>query len=197
MNKTLYKTTPRLLILTSTFGGFVFMGLLSRLIWVEVRHSGPMALYVIPFFFGFVSIWLFYLFLQIKVVRLSATTIQFSHLVLPIRKKYFLQQVRGISQHTKQISVRNGSSSPIRINYYVSRFTFTDNSIITTNSIGPIDFGELTRCYNKVTRGRGEFKMTNKKIVDYLIDSAEDIGIVILIVIATIGLGIAMLKGKY
>lgn len=171
------------------------MGFLSRLCWAKIQHTDSLALYFFPIFFGIVSTWAFYLFLKIKVVRLSATTIQFSHLVLPVRKKYLIKQVSSISQHTKQISIQDRSWSPIRINYRITSFTFADNRVIKMDSIGPLDFEELTQCYNKITRGQGEAKMAKKKFARYLIESMEDIWVVILFLIITIGFGIALLIG--
>src|SRR5262249_17585782 len=153
------------------------MGLLSRLCWVKNQHTGPFLLYFFPLFFGLIAAWAFYLFLTINVVRLSANTIEFSYLLLPIRRKFSLQEVRNISQQIKQLTVLDQFGSPIRINYRITTFTFGDNKLIKLNNIGSIDFEELTRCYNKLTRGNGEIKAKKKKLVIYLIDNMEDIWI--------------------
>lgn len=193
MDKILYRSYPRLLILTMTLGGFVFMGLLSGLCWVRCRYPGPAVLYFFPLFFGLIAIWAFYLFLRINVVKLSANAIEFSYLILPIRRKFALQEVKAISQHTRRLAISDGFKSPIRINYRVTTFTFRDNSIIKVNSIGPLDFEELTRCYDKIARGNGEVKVTKKRLVLYLIENLEDLWIVAVILILIIGLGVSLL----
>jgi hypothetical protein len=192
MDKILYKSCPRLLILTTTLGGFAFMGLLSRLCWVKCQNPRLPVLFLSAFF-CLIAIWAFYLFLKINVVKLSANAIEFSYLLLPIRRKFPLQEVMAISQHTRRLAVWDGLKSPSRINYRVTTFTFRDNRIIKMNSLGPFDFEELTRCYNKIARGNTEVKVMNKKLAQYLIENIEDLWIVAVILISIIGLGVSRL----
>ena len=104
-----------------------------------------------------------------------------------------MQEVVTISQNTKLLAFWDGFDSFIRIKYPVTTFTFRDNSEIILNSIGSIDFEELTRCYNKITRGNGEVKTIKKRLVLYLIENMEDLWIAASVLIITIGLGVSLL----
>jgi len=171
------------------------MGLLAWLSWQGIQNNNRW-LYIFPALFGALSLYSLFLFVNIRVVRFSASTIQISHLFAPIHRTFPLHEVKSISQRTKKIDVGSRWSHVVQIPYFITVVTFTDNRVVKLNSIGAIEYEELMRCFNKLTRGNGSIVPPKKKFVRYLLDSWDGLGIMILLIILTTGLGIALI-GHY
>lgn len=192
-DKIVFTSSPRLFILATTFFGSVFMALLTWLSWQRMQNDSKW-LYIFPLLFGALSLYALMAFINIKVVRLSASGIQMAHFMVPIRQTFPLHKVRDISQRSKNIDVGYKWSDTVQIPYFVTTITFTDDRVVKLNSLGALEYQELMRCFNKLTRGTGHIVPPKKRVLRYMLDSWNGLGIVILLIILTTGLGIALFR---
>jgi hypothetical protein len=188
MNKILYKSSPRLFILGVTGFGSIFCGLLSWLTWVNFNGKWRYIILILLILFSIFSLASFYLFITIKTVKLSSDSIRFSFLFLPFHHTYLLSDVKRISRESKDIKAYHGFSSSFRFNYSTTVFELSDNKTIKVNSIGLLDYEELVKCFNKITRGNGQYTPPKRKFLHYILDNLDGIGVVVLLIILTVGL---------
>jgi len=193
MDKIVFRSYPRLFILAITFLGSVFMALLAMLSWQRIQNDSKW-LYIFPVFFGALSLYALIAFINIKVVRLSASSIQIAHFMAPLRRTFPLHEVKNISQTFKNIGVGHKWSDTVQIPYFITTIIFTDDRVVKLNSIGALEYEELMRCFNKLTRGSGNVVQPKKRFLRYMLDNWNGLGIVILIIILTTGLGIALFQ---
>jgi hypothetical protein len=138
--------------------------------------------------FSAFSIGGFYLFITIKTVKLSRDCIRFSFFALPFHRTYLLSDLKRISQTSKDIQVSKGFSTPLSVKYIITVFELSDGKKIKVNSIGIIDYEELVKCFNKITRGNGQYSPPRGRFFLYFLDSFEGLGLVVMTIILTIGL---------
>ena len=188
MSKVLYRTFPRLFILGTTFFGSIFFGLLSWLVWANLNGRNSYLALSFLTLFSIFSLGSLYLFITIKRVELSADCVRFSFLFLPIRKTFPFSDIKNISQQSQERSVSRGFSTALRFTYLITEFEFADKSVVKLNSISALDYEELVRCYNKMTRGNGRYVRPKRGLLLYILDNFEGIGIVLLAMIVTVGL---------
>ncbi|MBS1660718.1 MAG: hypothetical protein JST68_06665 [Bacteroidetes bacterium] len=196
MGKILYRSEPRLLVLVFTGLGSIFFGLLSWITYLGYR-GGTSYIVLIPgvlFLIG--SIWSFCLFVTIRVVKLSEEAIEFSFLLLPIRRTYPIKDVKRIFQKSRNVEVVRGFLTPLTFPYIVTCFEMGDNKVIKMNSIGSLDFEQLENCFNKVTRGNGQYFAPKKTLAGYVLDNWQGSAWVLLVIVVTIGLALALIKGQ-
>ena len=188
MSKIIYRTHPRLFILVMTLFGSVFCGLLSWLTFVGFNGTHIYIMLIFLILFSVFSIGGFYLFITIKTVKLSRDCIRFSLFALPFHRTYLLSDIKRISQESKDIKVSHGFSSPLGFKYLITLFELSDGEKIKVNSIGLLEYEELVKCFNKITRGNGQYSPPKRSFLLYILDSFEGIGLVIMMIILTIGL---------
>lgn len=130
-----------------------------------------------------------YLFLTIRTVKLSRDKIRFSFFVLPFHQTFLLLDIKMISQEARQITIPGGagnrSTSFLDI---ITTFQLADSREIKLRSIGQLDYEELMKCYNKITRGNGKYSRPKNHFLLYLTDSFGELAIVVLLIFVTTGL---------
>jgi len=174
--------------------GSIFFGLLSWLTWINYNGKSFYILLILSFLFSIFSIWAFYLFITIRTVKISRDYIRFSFFVLPFHRTYLLSNIKRISQESKNVEVNNNFLKPLTFKYLITVFELPDNKTIKVNSIGFLDYEELTRCFYKITRGNGQYIPRKRKFLLYILDNFEGSGLVILSIILTIGLAWALIN---
>lgn len=165
MDKVLYRSAPRLSILVFTSFGPIFFGLSSWMTWLGYKGESLYIVLILGALFSIVSIWSFCLFITIRIVKLLKDSIEFSFLLLPIRHTYPLTDVKSTFQRAKNIETANGFLTPLTFTYITTGFELADKTIIKMNSIGSLDFAQLQKCFNKLTRGDGHYIAPKKRFV--------------------------------
>ena len=190
MNKTIYKTQPRLFITSMTLLGFVFFGLLLLLTNSYVKdNNGVIVISIMVIFSGFSITSLFYFF-SIKTLKLTTNNFEISCFLIPLRTKYSLDEIMSISQSKKEISAVYGVSWTARYIYteITTIIKLTDKSIIKLNSVSQLDFEKFNKVYTKLKRGEGKIKTQKRNLLIYILDNIDGLIWVILLIIMTAGL---------
>ncbi len=182
-----YKSYPRFFMLALPFFGSVFFVLLSWFMWVGAHGKVSFFLLLLIAIFSILSIGGLYFLLTIRTVRLSKDNIRFSFLLLPFHRTFLLSDIKMISQEVKQISFSYERPS---FGFFdiITTFQLADNRSIKLRSIGRLDYGELMKCYNKLTRGNGKYSRPKNHFSLYLTDSFGELALVVLLIILTTGL---------
>ena len=189
MSEIHYKSYPRFFMLALPFLGSVFFVLLSWFMWVGARGKVSFFLLLLIAIFSILSIICLYFLLTIRTVRLSKDKIRFSFLLLPFHRTLLLSDIKMISQDASQIIIRSGAGTrSSRLLDIVTTFELADNRKIKLRSIGQLDYGELMKCYNKLTRGNGKYSRPKNHFSLYLTDSFGELAYVVLLFILTTGL---------
>jgi hypothetical protein len=73
------------------------------------------------------------------------------------------------------------SYTSLTVEYLITVFELSDNKTIKVNGIGPIDYRELVKCFNKTTRGTGRYIPPKRNFLLYILDNFDGLGLVILV----------------
>ncbi|SEP45992.1 hypothetical protein [Mucilaginibacter sp. OK283] len=195
MAEVLYKSSPKLFIISVTFLGAALFALLSWLAWSQyVIAKGKMALFFFLLFLA-VSLVFFYLFITVKRVKLTADSLIISYFLLPFKNSFSFSEVKSVSQNSKKIEALVGSSrqmATIFVNV-TTTFNFTDGRQIKLNSIGELDFDIFVVVFNKLKRKEGKVRKPKWDGILYLIDNFSGISWLILLVVLICGLSYALI----
>lgn len=196
MSDIIFKTRPRLFLLSAYFIGSIFCDLLFLLVW----QTGKLDLVTIPFLVLFAtgSLTLLFYFLKTRTIRLQEEKLIVSYFILPIKKEFSLENIRGISQKAKKVEGMVGPTSFSKSYIYtdiITTLTLSDKTEIKLNSVGGADFGELEDLFFKLKRREGKIKIPQRKkrILLYVLDNIDGIIWVILLFVVTIGLTYGLL----
>jgi len=190
VEKTLYKTQPRLFILAMPFLGFVFMGLLFLLVFKNAHgHYNVFTIIVSILLFMLALVSLFY-FITIKTIKLTKDTLIISYLFLPIKRRFRFSEIKELKQTTKEITSVYGGSWKLRYLYTdtTTRISLFDDSVITINSIGTLDFSELYKTFHKLKRGEGNVRRQKRNLILYVLDNFDGLFWIVLLLGLNIGL---------
>lgn len=191
MDKIIYKTQPRLFILSMTFLGFVFFGLLFLLTFQGAQDDYNLIISTVLVLFAILSLTSLFYLLTVKTIKLTKDNLVISHLLLPISRTLILAEIKNMEQTKKEVKAVYGVSWTPSYIYtdITTSINLADNKIIKLNSIGQIDFDEFYKTFNKLRRGEGKIKEQKRHFVLYLIDNFDGILWIILALILTTGLG--------
>lgn len=195
MKGVIHRTRPRLFILGMTLLGTVFFALLFLLTYRSFRAEHHPVTIVALVFFGCFSLGFFYFLVNTKVVILTREEFIISHLFLPIKRVFELNDVRRLELREKAVNAAYGSS--ITPSYIFTEaatlVTLSDNSEIELISLSPGDFQELNKAFSRLKRGEGLVKAQQRSIVLYLLENADGIFWIILLLALCLGLGYNLL----
>lgn len=195
MDKTIYKTSPRLIISSMTWLGFIFFGLLFWLTKSGITDDYNTAVITVMVVFAGLSLICLFYFVSIKTLKLTTDSFEIKWLLLPFRQAYSLNDISSITQTKKAISAVYGVAWTSRYIYtdITTIINLTDKRTIKINSVGELDFEELRKVFEKLKRGEGKVKVQRKNIMLYLLDNIDGLFWVILLIILTTGLAYGLL----
>jgi hypothetical protein len=193
MKPIIYKTYPRLLFLSTSFLGAIFFGLLSWFIWTISKSNRAPIIYVILAIFVLGSIFSFYYFITIKVIKLSIDSIKISYFMLPFQKTFLLSEIKSLSQQSKLAEVNRGFLSPITFTILTTTIHFNDGKEMKLQTVSNLDFQELEKGFQKFKSKNENFTPRKRTFFLYMIDNIDGLGLVILMAIVTIGLTYGLL----
>ena len=195
--KIIYKTQPRLILLSITLGGFVLSQLLSILILKSSKNDFSYLPISFIILFETLSLTALYYFLKIRTVQLSEKALIISYLNLPIREKFTFEDIRSLHQTKEKVIINEGVFSKSGYNFYhiTTLILLKNDKMIKLYSIGEMDFQELIQTFQSLRRGEGKIKVQKRHRFLYLLDNLPDVFMTIIFLFITIGLGCALLFG--
>ncbi|MFY7826861.1 MAG: hypothetical protein ACOVQ4_07035 [Flectobacillus sp.] len=195
--KIIYKTQPRLILLSITLGGFVLSQLLSILILKSSKNDFSYLPISFIILFETLSLTALYYFLKIRTVQLSEKALIISYLNLPIREKFTFEEIKSLHQTKEKVIINEGVFSKSGYNFYhiTTLILLKNDKMIKLYSIGEMDFQELIQTFQRLRRGEGKIKVQKRHRFLYLLDNLHDVFMTIIFLFITIGLGCALLFG--
>ena len=110
MDKIIYKTQPRLFILSMTFLGFVFFGLLFLLTFQGAQDDYNLIISTVLVLFAILSLTSLFYLLTVKTIKLTKDNLVISHLLLPISRTLILAEIKNMEQTKKEVKAVYGVS---------------------------------------------------------------------------------------
>lgn len=193
----IYKTRPKLILLSITLCGFAWFQLLSILIIKSVNTQFGVLSISFIIFFETLSLTALYYFLKIRTVQLSEKALIISYLNLPIKEKLTFEEIRSLHKTKEKVIINEGVFSKSGYNFYhiTTSILLKNNKVIMLYSIGEMDFQELIQTFQRLRRGEGKIKVQKRHRFLYLLDNLHDVFMTIFFLFITIGLGYALLFG--
>ncbi len=197
MTKTIYKTQPKLFILSIPLMGFIFFLMLFALTISGFNNTINIGFIVFPLLFlGFSLVSLYY-FLNIKILKLTANNLEITYLFLPISQQYELKDIISISQESKRVS-SNALSSSLKETYIytdiITTIKLLGSKTIQLNSIGRLDFDVFYKTFKQLKRSEVNIKVQEKSFKKYIIDNYDGMFWVLISLFITIGLSVGVLN---
>jgi hypothetical protein len=95
-----------------------------------------------------------------------------------------------MEQTTKEVKTVYGDSWKSSYIYtdIKTSIDLADNRLIKLNSVGPNDFDEFYKTFNKLRRGEGKIKVPKRHFFLYMVDNVDGLLWVVLLLILTTGL---------
>jgi hypothetical protein len=194
MEKIRYKTQPRLFMLAMPFLGFVFMGFLFLLVFKTAHGHYDLFTIIVSILFLMLALVSFFYFITIKTIKLTKDTLIISYFFLPIKRRFRFSEIKALKQNTKEITSVYGDSWKLRYLYTdtTTRISLLDDSVITINSIGTLDFSELYKTFHKLKRGEGNVRLQKRNLLLYLLDNVDGLFWIFLLFVLNIGLAYSL-----
>jgi hypothetical protein len=193
-NEVVYRTMPRLFIISMYFLGFVFFGLLTWLTWTMLSVSKSWIVLFLTGLFSITSLLSFYYFISIKIAKLTTSEVIIAYLFLPIQNRFLLSEIGDISQKTKTIDTKSPFSVGFSFASVTTNFELSNNKILKVSSIGNMEFEELKKGFNKLKNGNHHYIAPKQSFLLYLLDNLDGLLWVVVTLVVTIGLGHALLN---
>ncbi len=197
MTTTIFKTQPKLFIISLSLLGFIFFTMLFILTisaFNDTINSGFIAFPLI--FLGF-SLGSLYYFLNIKILKLTANNLEINYLFLPISQQYDFKDIISISQESKRFS-SNALSSSLKETYIytniITTIKLSGGKTIKLNSVGALDFKVFYRIFKQLKRGEITIDAPKKSFKKYLMDNFDGVFWVLISLFITIGLSVSVLN---
>ncbi|MDI9858174.1 hypothetical protein [Flectobacillus roseus] len=193
----IYKTRPKLILLSITLCGFAWFQLLSILIIKSVNTQFGVLSISFIICFETLSLTALYYFLTMRGIKLSGKTLCVYHLYLPMREEFTFEEIRSLHQTKEKVIINEGVLSKSGYNFYhiTTIILLKNDKVIKLYSIGEMDFKELNQTFQRLRRGEGKIKVQKRHIFLYLLDNLHDVFMTIFFLFITIGLGYALLFG--
>lgn len=191
MEQIIYKTKPRLFVLSLTLLGSVFFGLLFWLTWTSITDKSDLLVWTILSFFFLGSLTCFYFFIAIRTVQLTNDGVIISYILLPLKQTYLFSDIKSITQKSKKVEtlLEGTYSTNFKTTYLytdlVTTFDFADKKQIKLNSIGQLDYQEFVDRFNKLKRREGKIKEQKQSVALYFVDNLDGLLWVVLLFIVT------------
>jgi hypothetical protein len=178
------------------FFGAVFFGLLAWLTWKSSGVNKTSVAYIFTIIFALGSIISFYYFITIRVVELSVDRIRISYFMLPFNHTFLLSEIRSISQASRVAEASRGFYSKITFLVLTTTIRLNDGKEVKLETVGRLDFQQLEKGF-RIFKDKSE-KFTPKKrtFLIYMLDNFDGLGLVVLVIILTIGLAYGLLTEK-
>lgn len=193
----IYKTRPRLILLSITLCGFTCFQLLSILIIKSANTQFSVLSISFIIFFETLSLTALYYLLTMRGIKLSGKTLCVYHLNLPMREKFKFEEVSSLLQTKEKVIVIEGIFSKSDCSFYhiTTKILLKNGKVVKLYSIGEMDFQELNQTFRRLRQGEGKIKVQQQHRFLYLLDNSSDVFMTILFLFITIGLGYALLFG--
>ena len=169
VGQTVYRTFPRLFILSGSFCASILFGLVDYWIWNSSNHD--LSVTAITFFIIslILSIVAFYYFITIKILKLIDDGLCISYFFLPIKKTFSLSEVKYLSQKEKEVKFttrQNTTSSYLDVK---TTIVFNNRKDIVLSTIGQTDYQEIQKGLYKLKAG-GDYTAPKNYFFSYLLD---------------------------
>lgn len=193
----IYKTRPRLILLSITLCGFACFQLLSILIIKSINTQFSVLSISFIIFFETLSFTALYYFLTMRGIKLSEKTLCVYHLNLPMREEFKFEEVSSLLQTKEKVIVNEGIFSKSGCSFYhiTTTILLKNGKVVKLYSIGEMDFQGLNQTFRRLRQSEGKIKVQQQHRFLYLLDNSSDVFMTILFLFITIGLGYALLFG--
>lgn len=196
MTTNIYKTQPRLLIVSLSFLGFLFFTIIFAFTLSGFNESVSNGFIVFSFIFLAFSLVSLYYFLNIKILKLTANSLEINYLFLPFSQQFDFSEIVSITQESKRVYL-SALSSLLKESYFytdtITSIKLCDNKTIQLNSISRMDFEVFYKTFKQLKRGEGKTKVQKRSLMVYIIDNYEAVFLIILPLFLIMGLSIAVL----
>lgn len=197
MTTTIFKTQPKLFIISLSLLGFIFFTMLFVLTISALNDTINIGFIVFPLIFLGFSLASLYYFLSIKILKLTANNLEITYLFLPISQQYELKDITSISQKSKKVSL-NALSSSLKETYIytdiITTIKLLGGKTIHLNSVGRLDFDIFYKTFKQLKRGEVNIKVQKKSFKKYLMDNYDGMFWVLISLFLTIGLSVGVLN---
>ncbi|MET3127048.1 hypothetical protein ABID42_002154 [Arcicella rosea] len=197
MTTTIFKTQPKLFIISLSLLGFIFFTMLFILTISAFNDTINIGFIVFPLIFLGFSLGSLYYFLNIKILKLTANNLEINYLFLPISQQYDFKDIISISQESKRFS-SNALSSSLKETYIytdiITTIKLSGGKTIKLNSVGALDFKVFYRIFKQLKRGEITIDAPKKSFKKYLIDNFDGVFWVLISLFITIGLSLSVLN---
>ena len=150
MNSVIYKTAPRLFMVSTTLLGSIFFALLAWLMWTSADKPPSRFIYIILTLLLIFSIAAFYYFITLKIIKVYPDSFSISCMLLPFEKVYPLQEIKTIWQSVRDVVVDTPRfSSVYTFTEFKTLIVLKNGNQIKLYTISPIDFAGLSKTFNK------------------------------------------------
>ncbi|KXX67444.1 hypothetical protein [Flammeovirga sp. SJP92] len=174
MEKSIYKTKPRLTLIGSYMMSVCFFGAFLWLCFDGLNNETKLFIIPLSICFGVLLLVSLYYLISIKILRLTEDYLYVSYLFLPSMKRIALNDIFSIKQDKKKTHL--GARSKFSF-YQVKTYIKIKNlNTIKVDMVGKADFEEFYSAYRKVKSGREyQNKGIRHKLFLYLLDSIDGI----------------------
>ena len=197
MTTTIFKTQPKLFIISLSLLGFIFFTMLFILTISAFNDTTNIGFIAFPLIFLGFSLGSLYYFLNIKILKLTANNLEIIYLFLPISQQYDFKDIISISQESKRFS-SNALSSSLKETYIytdiITTIKLSGGKTIKLNSVGALDFKVFYRIFKQLKRGEITIDAPKKSFKKYLMDNFDGVFWVLISLFITIGLSLSVLN---